>query len=89
METDHSSTNCALAPPSDERQQSHSGSYGRDRNLDPTPFSDPQSVRFGRSEMRGACFPWTLNNVNLVLCLRLMILFEFSCDYPLSLISSH
>ena len=63
LETDHASTSCALAPPSIERQQSH---YGRDWDLETMPNRRP--VRFGRSEVRGACFAWNEGRCTLPYC---------------------
>ena len=65
LETDHAANACALAPPSNERQQSRSGSYGRDRDVDSTPFNDRRAGRFGRSEVRGACFAWNEGRCSL------------------------
>lgn len=68
LETDHASTSCALAPPSNEKQQSRPNSYGRDRDLDSTPFSDRRSARWGRNEVRGACFAWNEGRCSLPYC---------------------
>ena len=65
LEADHASTSCALASTSNERQRS---CYGRDQDLEPTPFSDCWSVRFGRSEVRGVCFVWNDGHCALPYC---------------------
>ena len=56
LETDHAAISCTLAPPSNERLQSRSGLYGRERESDPIPIGDCRAVRFGRGEVRGDCF---------------------------------